>query len=228
MRILIIFCLFLLCNPIQAAQPITAELLSEPFRESYQPEVKVSGNVIVGVMSGAAQAALREDRLGVRVDSAMAGAEVCVRATSNDGIYQSRNHYRLPAATERAHLPYASGMGDVLGGFGPHGLAVSVSTGDCEATAAGTFLVAGAVDEAAATPVTLFVNGFGATDVFVAVGDDADLEPCEYIDEGRRTTYDFYCTLASVPAQSRSVTIVRERFGREQPEISLKLIGLGE
>jgi hypothetical protein len=210
------------------AVPATAELLSEPFLESYQPEVEVSGNVIVGVMSGAAQSALLEDRLGVWVSRDMAGTEVCVRATSNDGIYSSRNHYRLPGTSERAHLPYSSDMDDVLGGFGQGGLAVSVATGNCDLTAADTYLVAGSLDEAGAEAVTVFVNGFGATDVFVDRGNGSELEPCDYVAEGRRTTYDFLCTLTTEPGQTTEVTIVRERFGREQPGIPLTLIGYGE
>lgn len=230
MRVLLTVCtlLPLLLAAAHAAEPVSAELLSRPFSETYQPEVEVSGNVIVGVMSAAAQRALADDRLGVRVPEAAAGAEVCVRATSSDGIYSSRNHYRLPAAAgSRAHLPYASGMGDVLGGFAPGELAVSIAAGSCEAAAAEGYLVAGMVDEAPAQPVLVYLNGFGATDVFASLGGDGPLEACEYITEGRRTTYDFFCTLTPEATSGQSVTIVRERFGREQPSVTIKLLGDG-
>lgn len=225
---IVLFLLMWLPGLAWGAAPATAELLSKPFLETYQPEVEVSGNVIVGVMSAGAYPALLEDRLGVWVSDDMIGTEVCVRATSNDGIYNSRNHYRLPGTSERAHLPYASDMEDVLGGFGPGGLAVSVATGNCETTAADVYLVAGALDEAQVLPVTVFVNGFGATDVFVDRGNGSDLEPCEYVAEGRRTTFDFLCTLIPDADETTEVTIVRERFGREQPEIPLILVGSGE
>lgn len=217
--------LLMLSGAARAAEPVSADLLSQPFQEIFQPEVQVSGNVIVGVMSGGAQAALLSDRLQVGVGEGLGGTEVCVRATSNDGIYSSRNHYRLPATADQAHLPYASGMGDVLDGFAAGQIAVSISPGSCESLSGETFLVAGSLDDGAAQPVTVYLNGFGATDVFFALADNGQLGSCEYIEEGRRTTYDFLCHLGEISGAS-SVTIVRERFGREQPEITFELIGL--
>ena len=175
-------------------------------------------------MSGSAQAALLNDRLQVNVGEGLGGTEVCVRATSNDGIYSSRNHYRLPADADQAHLPYASGMSNVLEGFAPGAIAVSISQGSCESLSGDVFLVAGSLDDGDAPPVTVYLNGFGATDVFFALDDSGELSSCEYIDEGRRTTYDFLCNLGELTGAS-SVTIVRERFGREQPEITFELIG---
>lgn len=226
LRVRIGLCLLLLSATGQSAEPATAQLLSEPFLETYQPEVEVSGNVIVGVMSPTAQAALIDDRLGVQVSEALGGGEVCLRATSNDGIYNSRNHYRLPETPGRAHLPYASDMNEVLIGFQPGELAVSIARGDCESTATSAYLVASTVDDAETVPVTIYLNGFGATDVFFAYAGEEELRSCEYITEGRRTTYDFFCTLELGNGGEETITLVRERFGREQPEITLNLIGL--
>lgn len=217
--------LLLLGGAARAAEPVSAELLNDPFLETYQPEVAVSGNVIVGVMSGAAQAALLGDRLLVGIDEALAGKEVCVRTTSNDGVYSSRNLYRLPEEAEQAHLPYTSGMDDVLSAYATGELAVSISQGSCESATGEAFLVAGSLDDGGPQPVTVFLNGFGATDVFFALDDSDELTSCEYIEEGRRTTYDFFCTIGEITG-ARPVTIVRERFGREQPEIRFELIGL--
>lgn len=217
--------LLLFGTTVRAAEPISAELLNDPFLETYQPEVQVSGNVVVGVMSGTAQAALLSDRLQVGVGDELAGTEICLRTTSNDGIYSSRNLYRLPEQGDRAHLPYASGMGDVLNAFAAGELAVSISQGSCESVSGEAFLVAGSLDDGNPQPVTVYLNGFGATDVFFALGESEQLTACEYIEEGRRTTYDFFCTIGEVTGTG-SVTIVRERFGREQPEIRFELIGL--
>lgn len=223
-----ILCIALLslCGQVRAAEPVPAELLSE-FTETYQPEVAVSGSVIVGVMSAAAQRALGTDRLGVLVSETVTGREVCVRAISNDGIYSSRNHYRLPAsAGVQAHLPYISGMEEVLDAFAVGELAVSVTAGNCQTTAAETYLVAGNLDDADSTPVIVYLNGFGATDVFVIINEEGPPEPCQYITLGRRTTYDFSCAVSVPPGQAPTLTFIRERFGREQPEITIRLLGM--
>lgn len=208
-----------------AAEAVAAELLSEPFLEVYQPEVQVSGNVIVGLMSVTAQEALARDRLAVR--AAAEGTEVCVRATTNDGIYSSRNHYRLPEASgEVVRLPYRSDRVDVLSGYAEGDIAISVTLGGCDTAASDTYLVASAMDGDPAEPVRLLLNSFGATDVFVAMPGSEALTPCEYLSEGRRTTYDFVCTLeAGAAALDGTVTIIRERFGREQPAVEFRLAG---
>lgn len=214
-------------EPARAAELTSAELLSQPFSETYQPEVEVSGNVIVGVMSSAAHTALVTDRLGVLVAETAVGADVCVRATSSDGIYSSRNHYRLPTtAGQQAYLPYASDMDEVLNAFAAGELAVTISTGDCESTAVGSYLVAGSLDGEPGAPVLIYLNGFGATDVFTSLADDGPLEACEYITEGRRTTYDFACAVIVPPGGVQTLTIVRERFGREQPAVTIELVGV--
>lgn len=213
--------------PVAAAEPLDAELLNDPFVEVYQPEVQVSGNVIVGVMSATAQDALSRDSLAVR--SGSPGAEVCVRATSNDGIYSSRNHYRLPGDSgDGVRLPYRSGRVDVLSDYGDGDIAVAVTLGSCEAAGSDAYLVADSVDGDPADPVLLQLNSFGATDVFVQASGSEDLIPCEYLTEGRRTTYDFVCTLdAGAGGADGTVTVIRERFGREQPAVVFRLAGPG-
>jgi hypothetical protein len=214
-----------------AAEPISAERLNDPFDEVYRPEVQVSGNVIVGVMSATAQDGLASDRLTVASDPAVGGVEVCLRATSNDGIYSSRNHYRIPdtALPVAVRLPYASGMEDVLAGYEEGQIAISVAAGDCAANAGGTYLVASSGDGNAEDPVLIYLNSFGATDVFVQTGSDGAPQPCTYLSQGRRTTYDFICTLAPTRSEAgsggRQVTIIRERFGREQPAVVFQLVG---
>ena len=70
----------------------------------------------------------------------------------------------------------------------------------------------------------MYLNSFGATDVFVEINEE--IEACEYISEGRRTTFDFICPLEiSAGSGAVPITIIRERFGREQPSVSLTVIG---
>lgn len=224
MRVLC-FVMLLAGSRIWAAE---AQLLNDPFVEHYQPEVSVSGNVVVGAMYLSAARALVDDAVGVRVATGGAQAgTVCLRAHSRDGIYSSRNVYGLPEDADGVvRLPYATAMRDVVERFGAHELALAATVGDCEGDG-GSFLLVGAVGDGDGGEVVLYVNSFGATDVFAAYG--TALEPCEYISEGRRTTFDFICTLsAAVVAPGAAVELVRERFGRPQPAVTIELLGVAD
>jgi len=207
-----------------AEEPATAELVSDPFLESYQPEVSVSGNVIVGVMTSAASAAIAADRIAVAA-AGEAGGTVCLRAASRDGIYTSRNVYALPAtAAGDVRLPYRSRLADVVGGYADDEIALAATAGDCDSGSADYYLLS-STDDDAPSDVVIYLNSFGATDVFFAIG-DGDVEPCDYISEGRRTTFDFICRLGDVDTGAGlPVTIIRERFGREQPPVELRIVG---
>lgn len=204
-----------------------AQLLNDPFVEHYQPEVSVSGNVVVGAMYLSAARALAEDAVGVRVSDGAAADRLCLRAHSRDGIYSSRNVYGLPEEADGVvRLPYATAMRDVVARFATHELALAATVGDCEGEV-GSYLLVGAVGEGGTGEVVLYVNSFGATDVFAAYG--SALEPCEYISEGRRTTFDFICTLpAAVVQPAVDVELVRERFGRPQPAVTIELLGVAD
>lgn len=227
MRMTLAMIALLLAAASQAQTLATAELVSDPFFESYQPEVAVSGNVIVGVMTGASAAALAGDGIAIDVPEGTAPGSVCLRVASRDGIYLSRNEYRYPAGDASVRLPYRSGMRDVIAGYGDGELAMSAAAGGCEEPQSRYYLLR-ANDEKPAT-VLVYVNSFGATDVFFqthSFEESSDVAACEYISEGRRTTFDFYCEVPWPPdAQELGVTLLRERFGREQPAIEFTVAG---
>lgn len=222
---------FLFAFPLAAAAqgPGTASLLSNPFAESYQPEVSVSGNVIVGIMLGAASAAVVEDAIAVNATARRGEGFICLEAASRDGIYTSKNEYQVPSeAAGLVRLPYRSQLGDVLREYASERLALLASAGRCDSGSSDYYLVRpsslGATED-----VVIFINSFGATDVFYALDGDADVSACEYISQGRRTTYDFVCRpRISSTAETIDITILRERFGREQPSVGLTIIGAGE
>ena len=211
--------LILILLPVANAQePVSAKLLSEPLLESYQPEVSVSGNVIVGVMTASAASALAESAISVY---SAAGSQLCLRVASRDGIYTSKNDYLIPAdASGAATLPYDSKHDEIIAAFDDDGVAMAATDGGCDNNSNKYYLVAGTRPAAA----IIYINSFGATDVFTDI--DGNVEPCEFISEGRRTTYDFACRLGEISSDSAiPVTIIRERYGREQPAIELTILG---
>lgn len=218
----------LLClwTAASAQDTVSAELVSDPFVESYEPEVSVSGNVVVGIMTTAVAAAIASDRIAINAPAGAGGQHLCLKAASRDGIYTSRNVYVVPdGATGSLHLPYRSKLTDVVSDYGEHEIALSATAGDCDSGATDYYLL-GSSDDSTADTTVMYLNSFGATDVFVEIDDE--IAPCEYISEGRRTTFDFICTLNLDDGDGDvAINVLRERFGREQPTISLRLIGAG-
>ncbi|MGI9224495.1 MAG: hypothetical protein ACR2QX_08485 [Woeseiaceae bacterium] len=221
---IIIAILLCLWSVASAQETVSAELVSDPFVENYEPEVSVSGNVVVGVMTTVVAPAIVNDQIAIHASAGSGGQQLCLKAASRDGIYTSRNVYAIPeGATGNVRLPYRSKLENVVRDYDEHEIALSATTGDCDSGASDYFLlnngVAGETESA-----VMYLNSFGATDVFVEINDE--IEPCEYISEGRRTTFDFICPLqVSAGDGIVPITIIRERFGREQPSISLRLIG---
>lgn len=216
--------LLCVCSVASAQDTVSAELVSEPFVESYEPEVSVSGNVVVGIMTAAAAAAISSDQVAVNASAEASGERICLKAASRDGIYTSKNVYAVPdGAAGNVRLPYRSKLANVVRDYGEHEIALSATVGDCD-SGASDYVLLGSTSTGASDAAVMYLNSFGATDVFVEI--DGEIEPCEYISEGRRTTFDFICTLnVSAGDGAVDITIIRERFGREQPSISLRLIG---
>lgn len=212
------------CSVASAQDTVSAELVSDPFVENYEPEVSVSGNVVVGIMTTAAAAAITSDQVAVSASAEASGQRICLKAASRDGIYTSRNVYAVPdGAAGNVRLPYRSKLADVVRDYGEHEIALSATVGDCD-SGASDYVLLGSTSTGESDAAVMYLNSFGATDVFVDI--DGEIEPCEYISEGRRTTFDFICTLnVSAGDGAVAITIIRERFGREQPSISLRLIG---
>lgn len=218
----------LVVSTAAAAQaPVSAELVSDPFLESYQPEVSVSGNVIVGVMALSAVSAMLENKVAVRPTANADDNRVCLRVASRDGIYTSRNIYALPPAVKGpVLLPYQSKLKDVVEAYGTDEIALAATSGDCDSGSSRFYLLSGG-ENIEPSNVVIYLNSFGATDVFYEL--DGEINGCDYISEGRRTTYDYICRLGSTGAgESVPVTIIRERFGREQPSIDITIIGASE
>ncbi len=236
------FLALLLSTTVAAEAPVSAELVSDPLRESVQTEVSVSGNVIVGVMTLAAAGAIAEDQIVVQsvADPKEKQKQVCLRVASRDGIYTSRNAYKLPEGESRpVHLPYVSEhKKQVRPYLTDDRIALAATAGNCDSGSSEFFLVS-RQELTEPSEVVIYLNSFGATDVFYMLDDEernlGDKErkldykkrkACEYVTEGRRTSYDYICPLKSVTAgKSVAVTIIRERFGREQPLIDITIVG---
>jgi len=226
MRILLLIALLLPASALGQEPPV-AELISDPFVESYQPEVSVSGNVIVGVTTVAAAKAMLDNRIAVHVPTDPAPRSLCLSAATRDGIYTSKNDYRLPKQVAGpVHLPYVSTLTNKVRGYKSDELALTATAGACDSGSSDYYLLA-PKDSPGGSNIVIYLNSFGATDVSFQIDDT--IESCEYIEEGRRTAYDFICKPKPLTWQKgASVKILRERFGREQPTIEIRILGVGK
>jgi len=218
--------LILLCSwsVASAEDTVYAKLVSDPLIEDYELEVSVSGNVVVGIMTTAVALAIVEDEIAINATAESGGQQLCLRAASRDGIYTSRNVYSIPGgAVGSIRLPYDSKHTNIVRDYAEDEIALTATAGDCDSGAMDYYLLGSAAASDGDSAV-MYLNSFGATDVFVEI--DGVLKPCKYISEGRRIAFDFICPLeVSSGDGAVPITIIRERFGREQPSISLRLIG---
>ena len=200
-----------------------------------RPEVNVSGNVIVGVMSTSMFGALTENTIGIQ-SSITGNKKICLKVTSRDGSYMSQNELSVDVtAPTIIYLPYESNMRDIVKSYAetPGAIAVSATNGDCDHSATADFYLPAKLDQENATLKThnlsIYINGFDATDVFYHIaGTDPDITyDCHYIEEGRHTAYNFSCEIAGellAESSLRDIQILREVYGRELKPVTIRLL----
>ena len=227
-------CKFLWCLGLSlvslpaAAQPRLAQL-SGPFHEVVQDEVSVSGSVVVGAIRASSLGGMAVLQ-GLLVSSHE--TSLCLTMQSRDGIYFAQNTFSVPASLPSAAsldvlLPYdATAHSQLLRRLGPSELSVRVGAGDCHQVSE-VLLVPSSATGVAAGDVILQVNAMGASDVIVESASGADVV-CDAITEGRQTIYDHLCRIpeAWLVHPTTTLTLVRERYGRELPKVAVEL-GIG-
>jgi|GEM_PF-811819 hypothetical protein len=223
--------LLLALQPVQAAGPIDARLAGD-LVEHHAPEVAVSGNVIVGVMAASASRALAQDLLAIRAPDS-GSTTICLKVTSRDGTYTSRNEYSSDSAPAVLRLPYRSRLEEVLEQYTgkPGHIAITASRGNCVQSAPADYYLPSVVDaktgELDSAPLSIFINGFDATDVYYRIAGANEISDCHYIEEGRHTAYNFSCEIAEVPGGTSlplTVEIMREVYGRELEPLTIRIL----
>jgi hypothetical protein len=230
-----VIALFCLAPGIQAEGIINADL-EKDFIETHDPEVKVSGNVIVGVMVEDADRGLNANRLGFSLGKP-GKQSLCLRVTSRDGAYLSINGYTLTATNPAlVALPYLTTRQDVIEQYTnePDALAIVASPGSCNDFTPGAYFLPAMLDREqemlSGGRLSIYVNGFDATDVYyrIAGSGAGEFSDCSYIDEGRHTAFNFRCDIdpGDLPAAGPAeIEIERERYGREiEPVLAIRLL----
>ena len=223
-RILALLVSITLANAAYSAE---AELKANPFWESIQPDVNVSGFVVVGLTTGSLLSG--SDILGIqlRPPGSMNSKEVCLTVQSRDGVYISRNTYILPPSidNEPVNLPYSESTAlDLLEEYKKEHLAISVLSGNCQ-DPGDVYLPPYGPGNDTSTGINLMINGFGATDVFYSAPTIDKTGTCQALHDGRTTIFDFWCHI-DLPApldNDLQIRIDRERYGRPLPPATLSV-----
>lgn len=226
--------LFLIHTPAMADDYVTANLQGA-LVEAHDQEVKVSGNIIVGVMISSAYQGLLNDQIGIR---ALKSGEksVCLKVTSRDGAYLSANNYSVNLASPGIiNLPYHSHYRDVVEDYSGQqdAIAITARADNCQSASTAPYYLPAVLNKKQAElewdNLSIYVNGFEATDVFyriVEAPDNTDHD-CEYIEQGRHTAYNFSCNIANkeLPESGPlTIEIAREVYGRELPSTTIHLL----
>ena len=224
----------LFCAPIVSGAEYGDARLKGEFIEHHSPEVSVSGNVIVGVMSATAGKALAENLLAI--DSAAGNAiDVCLRITSRDGTYSSRNTYSSTSTPPILRLPYDTQKEAVVAEYASVAgrIALTTARGDCENSVVSDYYLPGALDRSEGKlnhgPLSIYINGFDATDVYYRIKNnkDSEVKDCLYIEDGRHTAFNFSCAIGDVPSDFSNpmeVEVLREVYGRELTPITIRIV----
>lgn len=137
------------------APPLEAELVGA-FFETEQVDVAVSGSVVVGVTSTSVQGGKSVGSLLLL--HAAGDPQVCLTMLSRDGVYYSRNTFRLPdaGAGQAVRLPYRTNLRDRLGNYEAADLAIRANAGSCEFST-NLYYVLGSASDQAPGAIRVFV-----------------------------------------------------------------------
>jgi hypothetical protein len=197
-----------------ANEPVNGRIL---FHERLLEAARISGAVVAGLQVRRPARSVVD--LKVHVPEEWLGKKICARVVSADGLYEAVNTYTIPeglrggiAMASLEGVPFDTAYGQRLSEAESDGLAIRVTLGDCESGAPRDATVAyWNADDAG--QVTLLVNSFRASRVFVYIGDGtASPVACEAVALPARTAYDTKCALEALPVGEHvKLTVFRVR-----------------
>ncbi|MEO0567088.1 MAG: hypothetical protein AAF066_05110 [Pseudomonadota bacterium] len=205
----------LLCLAGQASLADELTLLTNPFQEDLRPAAEISGALIMGVQrkSGTSQGV----SLTAYLPKDWAGATLCARVASVDGLYEASNEYAVtPEWTGgTTSLPYPTKFGDDLSQRPTPGLGIRVTRGSCTDTGPQDATIAG-WNAASDAPLELLINSFRADTVFMYAGDAPTPAECKTIALDNLAAYDTICPLEALDSTG-PVTLEIHRIVNRKP-----------
>lgn len=212
--------LLLVCPFLTSAQSLELASGEGGFRETVLEAARISGSVLVGAQDhGASQ----EIHVGAHVPEAWAGATVCSRVATIDGLYEATNAYLVPDGWSGgvAAIPHPTAFPDRLQDRPLDAIGVRVTLGPCNVPPR---QVAVGIWGDPMTGVGLLVNGLGAEGVFAYLGDNPTPVRCMPLELGGRSAFDTRCDLSGVGGRGRTeLELIRVVNGIVMPSTELIL-----
>lgn len=195
------------------------------FKEMLFDAAEISGAVVAGIQVRAVEPP--DIALSAFIPQAWAGASVCIRVVSVDGLYEAVNTYRVAEdwGGGVAPITYPTQHGDRLRAAARDGLGIRVSGGACDEKVSDEATVA-FWNVQSMEDLTLLLNSFRSDQVFAYVGDAAAPVPCQPLDLPGRTAFDTVCQLSELPAGGRiklELYRVKNRIPAEPVKVDLWL-----
>ncbi|PHO05308.1 hypothetical protein CSC82_03770 [Rhodobacteraceae bacterium 4F10] len=179
-------------------------LAETEFQEEVKPAATISGLLVLGAIRQSKTFSDHVTMTATLPDN-WRGQEICIAMISADGLYESRNTYRVGTSWSGgvAEIPYPTKYAEHLLGLGKDELAISTRSGHCDATADGALMpvVWRGEDTTKSTIISVYANSFGSDEVIVYVGTDPMADPvdCQRIKKGVRTVFDTVCEIDAAP-----------------------------
>lgn len=226
--------------PITATMLLPMNAIANPialvvgeFEEHFSNEVSVSGNVIAGLMlTSLAPPQPKDFSPLIWVPSNFNEEQfVCLSVVSQDGVYSSRNTYKLPSSETSTLISadYSKSKYKALLTESSRTFALKAKQGNCLQNGNNTYFLTSSSRSTAKEQLQLFVDSLGATDVVVAArGGDRKISKghCRALSGERKTGFDYSCLIPLPPEANGEFTVKVQRlkFGRKMPSITIKVI----
>jgi hypothetical protein len=205
------------------------------FNEHLNPDVKVSGRILVGVLAARENAASpSSEPLLLLPERGVGGVQsICLQTVSRDGRYYSEGILpgaALAGARGLVRVRFKTQHGVLLKGLRRDELAILAAAGDCGANIDAiprVFVVDRAEAPASsASKILVLLNSERLdTEAVYAGADGREIRTrCIPIEDGRRTAFDTVCELPPPRAAETDVRIERRRYERRLNPLVFRLV----
>ena len=205
---------------VAAVEAESLPLATDEFHEEVRTGAQISGVMVAGLQrQGLAPAAAR---LRAWVPADWAGATVCARVVSVDGLYEAANDYEVAEDWSGAYadMPYPTRHPDRLDGAGRDGIAVRVTRGVCDGPPGDA--TSALWNDGLTQPLSLLVNSFQADSVFAYVEGATTPIRCGPVAQDGRSAYDVTCPMDGIATRGRvAVELLRIVNAKAVPPTSV-------
>lgn len=195
-----------------AADP--TRLSATPFVENVFENAEISGTLVVGLSK---MTSTLTENIRINAEVPRHWEALCLTVTTIDGLYESRNDFRLPEDFQGGEVTfdYPTSHKDRLLEVGADRIGTLVQKGTCAGQSEKLALSGWRATDAQTDNFRLYVNAFQADELVAYVGNGPETR-CAPLSGGSRSAFDMVCDLSLEPNSQSPIDIelIRIRSGR--------------